>query len=100
MMTIDSCCSKNVTARLPVPTFQQYDGEVLGSLALACGKALVGSRVSLLRSRNEQCLIVGSLDGKMLIGQDRFCVTVPRHSKVGGALHGTGEDDCTADPGL
>lgn len=43
---------------------------------------------------------MGSLDGKMLIGQDRFCVTVPRHSKVGGTLDGTGEDHCTADPCL
>lgn len=81
-------------------TFQQYDGEVLCSLDLTGGKTLVSSRVSLLCSRNEQCLIVGSLDGKMLIGQDGFCVTIPRHSEVGGTLDGTGQDHCAADPCL
>lgn len=34
----------------------------------------------------------------MLIGQDRFCVTVPGHRKVGGTLDSTGQDDCAADP--
>lgn len=40
---------------------------------------------------------MSSLDGKVLIGQDRFCVTVPGHREVGGTLDGTGEDDSTAD---
>lgn len=81
-------------------TFQQYDGKVLSSLALARGKALVSSRVSLLCSGNEQRLIVSPLDGKVLIGQDRFRVTVPRDNKVGGTLDGTGQDDRAADPRL
>lgn len=75
---------------LSVLTFQQYDGEVLGGLALARGEALVSSRVSLLCSGNEQCLIVSPLDGKVLIRQDGFCVAVPGHHKVRGTLDGTG----------
>lgn len=40
------------------------------------------------------------LDGKVLIRHDRLGVTIPGHSKVGGTLDGTGQDDCTADPRL
>lgn len=40
------------------------------------------------------------LDGKMLIRQDRFCVTIPGYSEVGGTLDGTGQDDRTANPRL
>lgn len=56
--------------------------------------------MSLLRSGNEQCFIVSPLDGKVLIGQDGFCVTIPGHNKVGGTLDGTGQDDRAADPRL
>lgn len=56
--------------------------------------------MSFLCSRNEQRLIVSSLDGKVLIGHDGFCVTVPGHRKVRGTLNSTGEDDSTADPSL
>lgn len=70
----------------------------MGSLAFAGGEALVSSRVSLLSSRNKQCLIVSPLDGEVLVRQDRFCVTVPRNNKMGGTLDGTRQDDCAADP--
>jgi len=43
---------------------------------------------------------VSPLDGKVLIRQDRFCVTVPGHDKVGGSLDGTRQYDCAADPCL
>lgn len=94
------CNATQTWQHLSALTFQQYNGEVLGGLALARGKALVGSGVSLLRSGNEQCLIVSPLDRKVLIRQDGFCVTIPGHDKVGGTLDGTGQDDRAADPRL
>lgn len=81
-------------------TFQQYDGEVLSGLCLARGKALVSSRVSFLRRRNEQSLVVTALDGEVLVGQDGFCVAVPRHGIVRRTLDGAGQDDCAADARL
>lgn len=78
-------------------TFQQYNGEVLGSLTFASSKALVCARVSFLGSSDEQSLIVGALNGEVLVRKYRLCVPEPVHSEVRGTLNSTGQYHCTAD---
>ncbi len=78
-------------------TLKQYNGEVLCGLTLAGGKALICPWVSFLGCRDEQSLIVGTLDGEVLVRNDGFCVAKPGDGEVGRALNGTGQNHCAAD---
>lgn len=81
-------------------TFQHYDGEVLGCLGLAGGKALVGSRVALLCRGDEQSFVAEPSDGDGLTRQHQFSVAVPANGELWGAREGAGQDDCTPDARL
>lgn len=66
-------------------------------MALSGGKALVGPRVKLLCCSDLQGVVVLSLDGDVLVGDDGLCVAVPGDGVFWGALHSAGEEQCAAD---
>ena len=66
-------------------------------MAFPGGEALVGPGVELLRRGDLQRVVVLSLDGDVLVGDDEFCVPEPRDGIFWGALHGAGEEQGAAD---
>lgn len=84
----------------PQLTLKHDDGEVLGGLGLAAGKALVGPGVALLGRGDEQGLVAEPADGDGLAGQHQLGVAVPADGELWGAHQGAGKDDRAADAGL
>lgn len=66
-------------------------------MALSGGEALVGPRVELLRCSDLQGVIVLSLDGDVLVGDDELGVPEPGDGVLWRALHGAGEEQGAAD---
>lgn len=66
-------------------------------MALSGGEALVSPRVELLCCGDLQGVIVLSLDGDVLVGDDGLGVTVPGDGVFWRALHRAGKEECAAD---
>lgn len=66
-------------------------------MALSGGEALVGPGVELLCRGDLQRVVVLSLDGDVLVGDDWLRVAVPGDGVFRGALHSAGEEQCAAD---
>lgn len=66
-------------------------------MALAGSEALVGPRVELLCRSDLQRVVVLSLDGDVLVGDDGLCVPVPGDGVFWRALHSASEKQCAAD---
>lgn len=81
-------------------TLEQNNGKVLSSVSLSGGEALVGPRVKLLRCSDLQGVVVLSLDGDVLVGDDELCVPEPGDGVFWRALHGAGEEQRAADAGF
>jgi len=66
-------------------------------VALSGGEALVGPGVELLCCSDLQGVVVLSLDGDVLVGDDGLCVAVPVDGVFWSALHSACEEQCAAD---
>lgn len=66
-------------------------------MALAGSEALVGPRVELLCCSDLQGVVVLSLDGDVLVGDDGLGVAVPGDGVFWRALHSAGEEQRAAD---
>lgn len=66
-------------------------------MALSGGEALVGPRVELLCCGDLQGVVVLSLDGDVLVGDNGLRVAEPADGVFWGALHSAGEEQCAAD---
>lgn len=66
-------------------------------MALSGGEALVSPRVKLLCCSDLQGVVVLSLDGDVLVGDNGLRVAVPVDGVFWGALHSAGEEQGAAD---
>lgn len=89
-------CSTSLSVSSP-RTLEQNYGKVLSGVALSGGEALVGPRVELLRRGDLQRVIVLSLDGDMLVGDNELRVPEPGDGELWRTFYGTGEEQGAAD---
>lgn len=66
-------------------------------MAFSGGEALVSPRMKLLSCSDLQRVVVLSLDGDVLVGDDGLCVSVPVDGVFWGTLHRAGEEERAAD---
>lgn len=90
----------NIPVSLSPRTLEQNYGKVLSGVALSRRKALVGPGVELLRRSDLQGVVVLSLDGDMLVGDDELCVPEPGDGVLWRTFYSTAEEQSAADAGL